>query len=163
MATRFYFDTNAFLKYYCPLWRREEEGVLQIRRLVSNSPHPILISPLTSLEFVNKVIYFYHCNTLKNRNILKTIIHARQHIGANGETKPFVMIDMPGESKDVFRLAEQILLDHSDFAMGPNDALHLAIVQKLPAKPILVTSDKAMKKVCERMQISFFDPLIDNE
>jgi predicted nucleic acid-binding protein len=163
MAPRFYFDTNAFLKYYCPLWRREEEGVLQIRRLVSNSPHPILISPLTSLEFVNKVIYFYHCNILKRRNILKTIIHVRQQIGVNGETKPFIMVDIPKEPRDVFRLAEQILLDHSAFAIGPNDALHLAIVQKLPTKPIIVTSDNAMKQVCERIPILFFDPLVNNE
>lgn len=156
MEQRFYFDTNALLKYYCPLLRREEEGVLQIRRLVSNSLHSVLISPLTTLEFVNKLIYFYHCNTLKRGNIHRTVAHLQQDIGVNKHTKPFSIVTLP---EGVFHLAERILLEHTSLSLGSNDALHLAIVQQHPFKPIMVTSDNIMKKVCERKQIPFYDPL----
>ncbi len=40
-SLKYYFDANALVKYY-----REEQGSLQIKRLVSNAK-PILISPLT--------------------------------------------------------------------------------------------------------------------
>ena len=49
--TRYYFDTNALWKYYKA--NENEKGILNIRRLVANSPHPILISPLTLLEFID--------------------------------------------------------------------------------------------------------------
>jgi hypothetical protein len=44
------------------------------------------------------------------------------------------------------------------FAIGSNDALHLAILQQLPFKAVMVTSDHSMQQVCERLQIPFYDP-----
>jgi len=67
------------------------------------------------------------------------------------------MVAMPDNAN---RLAEIILLEHVQFAISANDALHLAIVQSLPSQPatIMVTSDHSLQKVCERTQTSFYDP-----
>jgi predicted nucleic acid-binding protein len=54
---RYYFDANALVKYY-----REEQGSLQIKRLVSNSK-PILISPLTLVECVSVFMNFFVSET----------------------------------------------------------------------------------------------------
>jgi hypothetical protein len=50
-------------------------------------------------------------------------------------------------------------LENAKFAIGSNDALHLAIVKKLPLdKVIMVTSDQSLQKVCEQTQVPFYDP-----
>ena len=66
------------------------------------------------------------------------------------------MVELPD---NVFRLAETILLEHAKFAISSNDALHLAIVKKLPLdKVIMVTSDQSLQNVCEPAQVPFYDP-----
>jgi predicted nucleic acid-binding protein len=156
---RYYFDTNALLKYYNPWIKHypEEKGILQIRRLVSNSPTAILVSPLTSLELVGKLTYLFRQNRLKRRNLHTIIDHIKKDIGIN--TQPFEMVAMP---ENVFRLAEMILLENAQFAISSNDALHLAIVKKLPLQytPIIVTSDKSLQRVCERIPMIFYNPEI---
>ncbi len=155
---RYYFDTNALLKYYNPLLKQfqEEEGILRIRRLVSNSDIPILISPMTSLELVGKVTAFFRQH-LVNKKTLRTITtHLRKDIGVNTTSRPFEMVELP---ENVFRLAETILLEQAKFAISSNDALHLAIVKKLPyVKAIMVTSDHSLQRVCEQTQVPFYDP-----
>jgi hypothetical protein len=62
---------------------------------------------------------------------------------------------------NIFRMAENILLQHAlTFDISSNDALHLAIVNKLQLQPtpILVTSDNSMQKVSELLSIPFYDP-----
>jgi hypothetical protein len=70
------------------------------------------------------------------------------------------MVSMP---EKFFRLAETILLENAQFAISSNDALHLAIVQKLPLQyaPIMLTSDNSLQNVCERVQITYYDPEIE--
>jgi len=155
---RYYFDTNALLKYYNPLLKQfsEEKGILRIRRLVANSPIPILISPMTSLELVGKVTALFRQHVVHKKTLRTITTHLRKDIGINTTTRPFEMVELPN---NVFRLAETILLEKAKFAIGSNDALHLAIVQKLPLdKVIMVTSDQSLQKVCEQTQVPFYDP-----
>lgn len=160
MEQRYYFDANALVKYYHPFLKhnQEEEGILQIRRLVSNSPEPILISPLTSLELICKLTQFFRKKSLKRKRLNTIITLLKKDISKNRiTTRPFQMVTMPDNAN---RLAEIILLEHVQFAISANDALHLAIVQSLPLQPttVMVTSDHSLQRVCERIQISFYDP-----
>jgi hypothetical protein len=79
---RYYFDTNALLKYYNPWIKHfpEEKGILQIRRLVSNSLTPILVSPLTSLELIGKLTSFFRQNVLKRRTLHSITDHLKKDI-----------------------------------------------------------------------------------
>jgi predicted nucleic acid-binding protein len=154
---RYYFDTNALLKYYNPLLKQfeEEEGVLRIRRLVSNSSVPILISPMSSLELVGKVTAFFRQNKVNKKTLRTITTHLRKDIGVN-TSRPFKMVKLP---ENVFRLAETILLEQAQFAISSNDALHLAIVKKQPYfQAIMVTSDHSLQRVCEQTQVPFYDP-----
>jgi len=81
----------------------------------------------------------------------------------NGKNRPFKIIPIHEEA---FRLAESLLLQYAlSLDISSNDALHLAIVEKLQSQfsAILVTSDNSMQKVCERLSIPFYDPETDEE
>ncbi|OAD20799.1 hypothetical protein THIOM_003473 [Candidatus Thiomargarita nelsonii] len=135
---------------------QEEMGILQIRRLVSRTAFPILISPMTSLEVIGKLTQFFRQGLIKRKNLNTIITLLKKETGTKTTIRPFEMLELPD---NVFRLAETILLEHAKFAIGSNDALHLAIVKKLPLEqPIMVTSDQSLQKVCESIQISFYDP-----
>ena len=152
---RYYFDANALVKYY-----QDEDGSLKIRRLVSNSPTPILISPLTSLECLSVVMKSYRRGIFKRKMVNSIVYRLRRdrEFGINDKPRSFQVIPIP---EDTFRFAENILFQHAfTFDIGSNDALHLAIVKKLQLdfSPILVTSDNPMQNVCKRLLISFYDP-----
>ncbi|RKZ40768.1 MAG: hypothetical protein DRR00_32235, partial [Candidatus Parabeggiatoa sp. nov. 3] len=104
---RYYFDTNALLKYYNPLLKhfQEEQGILRIRRLVANSDFPILISPITSLELVGKVTTFFRQKSIQRKTLRTIITHLRKDIGINPTSRPFEMVELPD---NVFPLAETI-------------------------------------------------------
>lgn len=126
---RYYFDTNALLKYYNPLLKQfqEEQGILQVRRLVANSLVPILVSPMSSLELVGKITAFFRQHLIHKKTLRTVTTHFRKDIGTNTTSRPFEMVELPD---NVFRLAETILLEQAKFAISSNDALHLAIVKK---------------------------------
>jgi predicted nucleic acid-binding protein len=156
---RYYFDANALLKYY-----QDEKGSLKIRRLVSNSSSPILISSLTVLECISVVIKSYRQGVFKKKkakNIINRLKRDRD-IHINGKPRLFQVVPILEET---FLLAEKILQYAFTFGIGSNDALHLAIVEKRQSQfsAILVTSDNSMQKVCERLSIPFYDPETDEE
>ena len=100
---RYYFDTNALLKYYNSLLKhfQEEQGILRIRRLVANSYLPILISPMTSLELVGKVTALFRQKLVPKKTLRTIITHLRKDIGINPTSRPFEMLEL---SDNVFRL-----------------------------------------------------------
>jgi len=155
---RYYFDTNALLKYYNPLLKQfqEEQGILRVRRLVANSLVPILVSPLSSLELIGKITAFFRQRLIHKKTLRTITTHLRKDIGTNTTSRPFEMVELPD---NVFRLAETLLLEQAKFAISSNDALHLAIVKKLPLhNTIMVTSDHSLQRVCEQIQVLFYDP-----
>jgi len=152
---RYYFDANALLKYY-----QDEDGSLNIRRLISNTTTPILISPLTSLECLAVVMKSYRQGIFKRKMVNSIVYRLRRDKYSENEKKKrlFQLVAIP---EDTFSLAENILFQNAlTFNIGSNDALHLAIVSKLQLQlsPVLVTSDNSMQKVCERLSIPFYDP-----
>jgi predicted nucleic acid-binding protein len=187
---KYYFDANALVKYYHideqtfqkrlenldkqtfqETLKKSSETELQkqlnelkqhalhIRRLVSNEK-PILISPLTIIEFLSVLMKANRKKELKKRTIKKIIKDVEKNISTVEETSncPFYLIAFP---ENIFLLAKDILLKYSDiYAIGSNDALHLAIIQNLALEAVMVTSDNSMQKVCERLTISFYDPEI---
>ncbi len=149
----YYFDTNALLKYY-----NDEKGRLSIRRLVANSPQPILVSPLTLLECHGVLMKSFRQRVLKRQKLNTLVDLLRRNTGVNHTNRPFQLVPLPANA---FRLAENILLQHAaTFDIGPNDALHLAIVKQLPLtpSPILVTSDRSMQHIGGRLGIGIYDP-----
>jgi predicted nucleic acid-binding protein len=150
---RYYFDTNALLKYY-----NDEKGRLPLRRLVANSPQPILVSPLTLLECHGVLMKSYRQRVLKRQKLNTLVDLLRRNTGVNHTNRPFQLVLLP---EDAFRLAENILLQQAaTFDIGANDALHLAIVKQLPLtpSPILVTSDRSMQHIGGRLGITIYDP-----
>ncbi|MCK5521789.1 MAG: type II toxin-antitoxin system VapC family toxin [Thiomargarita sp.] len=150
---QYYFDANALFKYY-----HDEKGDLKIRRLVSNSQKPILISSLTLLEYFNVVMQYRRKNIFKNKHINTVFNHLIKDARYNTTNRPFQIIPV---SEEVFSVAQNILFHHArTFQIGSYDALHLAIFKQISSETsaILVTSDQSMQKVCEQISISFYDP-----
>lgn len=146
----YYFDTNALLKYY-KQYHREETGVIKTIRLVLNYS-PIFISNLTILECCHVLM------KAKRRGLVRTrrITNFYQRLGKDIEVEIFKIVPV---SEASFKLAVNIIMEEAKTAsIGSNDALHLAIVKKLLAQPIMVTLDHPMQNVCKRQTIPFFDP-----
>ena len=154
-APRYYFDANALFKYY-----RDENGSLNIRRLVSNSTVPVLLSSLTLLECFGVVMKYYRKKYLKKKDVSKIFKRIRRDSGiTDTSTRPFRIISMPDGA---FRLAQNILLQQAcTYQIGSNDALHLAIMKQFDINEnsfIMVTSDQSMKSVCEKICTPVYDP-----
>jgi predicted nucleic acid-binding protein len=146
----YYFDANALFKYY-----KDEKGSLQIRRLVAMY-RPILVSNLTLLECCSTVMKYRREGKLKQRNVNRFFERLRKDTSDNTTSRPFLIISISEES---FKQAQNLLFLYAGkYSIGSNDALHLVIVQKLSSQPILVTSDGAFQRVCERNQMTFYDP-----
>jgi len=146
---RYYFDANALVKCY-----KNEEGSLEIRRLVSSTVSPILVSELTLLECFSVIMKEKRRGNFRLKRV-RTIYQELKKI-VNARSYHFELISTPEE---IFPLAHEILLNYApnnDF--GSHDALHLAIVKKLESQAIMVTSDKEMKNVCKCKDINFYDP-----
>jgi len=153
---QYYFDANALFKYY-----QDENGDLKIRRLVSNSQKPILVSSLTLLECLNVVMRCRRKNLFKSRRVMRIFKQLKKDARFNTTNHPFQIIPI---SEEVFFVAQNILFHHArTFQIGSYDALHLAIFKNLSLEPspIFVTSDQSMQKVCEQLSISFYDPEIE--
>lgn len=154
---RHYFDTNALWKFYI-----DQKGSLNVRRLVSNVSHPILVSSLTKLELINVLMKQLRQGYLKRRvtnNITKSL---RVDIGSSdNKNRPFIMVPFPDM---LFVSAERVLLSYADtFQVGTNDGLHIAIVLTLQQSfpdIVMVTSDNSVQRVCERVGVTFYDPEI---
>ncbi len=152
-----YFDTNALVKYY-----HDEKGSLNVRRLVSKATKPVIVSSLTYLECFGVVMAHYRQGKLKRKEVNALYIRLDKDVGENqGTNRPFQLVRVPDGA---FQFAKNILFQHADhFRVETTDALHLAIVKKLeiPSPVIMVTSDRSMQKVCERISIPFYDPETD--
>lgn len=151
--TRYYLDTNALWKFY-----RDEQGDLELRRLVSRSPSQVLLSPMTVIEFVSVLMEYYRKRLLKRKQV-NTIAKRLRRDSAVGRTnRPFQVIPVP---EGAFREAEGILLQYADrYSFASNDALHLAIVirQSVNDPVVLVTSDGAFKNAAQQKGVTCCDP-----
>lgn len=148
--SRFYFDTAALWKFY-----RDEEGSLNIRRLVSSLSSPVFVSSLTALEFFSILMKYRRKGYLKQRTVRKFVRRMRRDIGSRYFTPVPIR-------EACFRRAERILLEHGHRdSIGSNDGLHLAIVEnaRLTFRNLtFVTSDRPLKNVCEKIGIPYYDP-----
>ena len=151
---KYYFDTCAFLKYY-----KDEEGSLNVKRLVSRVANPIILSSLTILELVSVLMKYYRKGYLNKRTIRRVFKRIRRDTGIKYTTRPFTMIAFPNNS---FKRAESILIEYaSQYDVGSNDALHLAIAENAQLKfnhVTFVTSDVSLQHVCNKIEISYYDP-----
>ena len=92
---KYYFDANALVKCY-----KDEEGSLEIRRLVSSTLHPILVSELTLLECFSVIMKEKRRGNFKLKRVrviyqeLKKIVNARSY--------HFELVSTPEE---IFQLA----------------------------------------------------------
>ncbi|SEH07491.1 type II toxin-antitoxin system VapC family toxin [Candidatus Venteria ishoeyi] len=153
MPLHYYFDANALFKFY-----HEQHGGLTIRRLVANSPTLILVSPLTVLECFGVIMRYQRKKLLKRKQAHALFKRLRKDMGSRPDThRPFLLIPI---SASIYQRAESLLLQHAgQWQFGSNDALHLAIAETLQAdhETIMTTSDRAMKHVCERLNIPVWD------
>ena len=153
MSEQYYFDANALFKYY-----REETGSLAIRRLVANATAPILLSPLTVLECFSVIMGNKRKGSLKKNQANALFHRLRKDMGRDAHThRPFLLIPIP---ENIYHRAESLLLLHAgQWQFGSNDALHIAIAEKLQShyQAIMATSDRSMKHVCEHLKIPVWD------
>ena len=161
--SRYYFDCNALWKYY----RGEDEGekgLDNIEKLVSTSPHPIIISPLTQLEFFGRLMKSYRQSIVKHKKIHQITKKVRRDISIipQNSTRYFLSVPFP---EGIFRQAEGYLLQHINDSVGCNDTLHLSIVKKLQETTfpsiVMITSDRPLKNVCGKNGIPVYDPETD--
>ena len=151
---RYYFDTSAFLKFY-----KDEEGSLNIKRLVSRVSNPIILSSLTILELVSVLMKYYRKGYLNKKTIRSVVKRVRRDTGIKSTTRPFTMIAIPNNS---FKRAESILIKYaSQYNVGSNDVLHLAAVENAQLEfndVTFVTSDVSLQHVCNKIEILYYDP-----
>jgi predicted nucleic acid-binding protein len=152
---KYYFDTNPLMKCY----RENEKGHENVLFLVKTA-NPIFLSPLTCVEVIGVFAKYMRKTTdnqsYKSKNLKKLVRLLKRSIGYNENSiRPFRIISTP---TDVFKQAESILLNNVDCNIQTNDALHLAIVKKQEFPTVMVTSDRALKNVCRRMNVEFYDP-----
>jgi predicted nucleic acid-binding protein len=150
----YYFDTNALIKYY----RQTELGRLNLRRLVATNT--ILISALTQLEFTNVLMKEYRRQNIRKAQAVALIKRMRRDTSLTGMNagRPFQSIELPS---GIFRGAEALLWQHYRIDIVANDALHIAIADKLMDNHSdleMVTSDKGVKFVCGQINLMVFDP-----
>jgi predicted nucleic acid-binding protein len=175
LVKKYYFDTNALVKYYKASvdyygngkGSEQEKGCEQVVNLVKTA-RPILISPLTLVETIGCFTKLFRKGsgvktTVRRREELYGIIELlKGDIGENDTIRPFKMIPVPD---GFFTLAESILIENADSNIQTNDALHLAIAKKLESSlesPIvMVTSDNSMKNVCGLMRLESYDSEIE--
>lgn len=151
MTEKYYFDANALFKYY-----RDEEGSLNVRRLVSNAK-PIYISPLTWLECQSVLKQKQRQGQLKPRAIRQVWNRLRDDVSQSSSTSRF-FYELPIPD-GCFRQAGNLLLEYAgQFSFSANDALHVAIACLLPDKPVFVTSDKSLKLLCNEIKLPCYDP-----
>ena len=153
----YYFDANALWKFY----QKGELGVINARRLVSNSESSVLISPLTSVEFFSVLMRKYRQGSIKKRQVRNIANRFRRDVSTKEfGRRPFKMSVLPESS---YRNAESVLLNFAGKSnIGSLDGLHIGIVQSLQSVGyediIMVTSDQPMQTVCRRLDIQHYDP-----
>ncbi|MCS6836993.1 MAG: type II toxin-antitoxin system VapC family toxin [Anaerolineae bacterium] len=153
----YYFDTNALYKYY----RGGEKGAEALERMVGQSL--IFVSALTQLELIQVFFKEQRRGNLKKRAVQRLVEKMRRDTTTDIQSsRPFKMTAF---SLVCFEQAAALLLQHgSDLAFGSLDALHLAIAQELQAAQPgvrMVTSDRGVKAVCERIKLAYVDPETD--
>lgn len=151
--TVYYFDTSALFKFY-----GNEAGSLTVHRLVANNQ--TLVSPLTQIEYVNRLLKGYRQHQLRPSEVRKLVERLRRDINILPEksTRPFTAVELPA---GIFGRAENLLLSFSRTNLSAMDALHLAIAEKLQIHYpglVLITADHGMQAVCTSIKLQYFDP-----
>lgn len=151
----YYFDTTALVKYY-----RDENGTPAIRKMVVDSPTPILISPLTKLEFLSWVMKSRRRKDLKKKEVTQIVARFNNDIGSATKIRNFSVTLSP--SQVTFDNAERLLLRYAaENRLESNDSLHLAIFMGLQKhNPIitLVTSDSPLANVSRAEAVTVYNP-----
>jgi len=150
-----YFDTNALIKYY-----RDELGTNNIRNIVTLSEHPIIISPLTIVEFIGNILRFFRSAKLSKSQLNSIIKRISIDIGPIGTQRKF---NIHKFSDDIFTSSYNLILKHGAIrSIGSYDSMHLScvllITNNLPTHMVLVTSDRALKTLCEKEKVVHYDP-----
>ncbi len=149
----YYFDANALWKFY-----RDEQGDVNVRRLVARSSPQVLVSPLTMLEFFGVLMKYYRKRLIKRKQVRAIAKRLRRDSTTGNVHRPFRIVHI---SADSFRQAQSILLQEAGkYNIQANDALHLAIVLALNAdgSVALVTCDGSLQHTAQRRGIHCYDP-----
>ena len=142
------------MKFY-----QAEVGSLWVRRFVSREDAPVVLSALTLVEYVGRLMYWCRDDKLSRRDVRRLVERLRRDIGPESSSRPFCAVAVPDRA---YTEAEKLLLLHgSGTRIEANDGLHLAIVVCLRENDpnvTMVTSDRPMKAICEKLSIPFLDP-----
>jgi hypothetical protein len=147
----YYFDANALIKYSALQDYKNEQGVDEIRQLVSQSDNTIFYSSLTVLESWNVVFKSYRqgllgIKTRKKNKALQIIIVKLMH---DLQNPPFVKLDIP-INENIITQAHSLIDQYGRFSdLGTVDMLHIALVKLGSIESlIMVSSDKVVKNIC---------------
>lgn len=128
-----------------------------MRRCVAMPNSTTYLSSLTIAEFVGVLQRLVRTGTLRKSSVEQLYKRVRRDIGTT--YRPFRVVDW---SAQTFIEANRILLQYAGrHAIGTNDGMHLAIAC-LAARTLdgltLVTSDRAMQAICDKLKLPFVDP-----
>lgn len=159
-SMRYYFDTSALLKT-TELMRFKQQlppetGIEEAKKLVINHPKQLYLSKMTVLECYDVFRQAYRSEILgKNKKTkFKNFNMIREPFERNIQQFQIMPI-----CQEILDCAIEILLKHGDGnKIGSNDAIHLAFVLAQQPQMTMVTFDRAMKNVCDRLDIPVYFP-----
>lgn len=149
----YYLDTNALWQFY-----RNDKGTANVQGLVNRAPGQVLISPLTTLEFIGVLMKYHRRRYIKRKQIHAIVRRLRRDSALGRGQRPFQVIPLP---EGCLGEAQGILLQHGCTCnLQTNDALHLGIAARLNAAlpVVMVTSDGALQTAAQRRGVSWYDP-----
>ncbi|CAG1020845.1 hypothetical protein DOJK_00612 [Patescibacteria group bacterium] len=184
MKELYYLDANALIKYsyyqdLLDFHGKQETGVKVIRSLIENQQGIFYCHHFALLECYHVLLAHYRDNQkcklfgdkpVKQRHSLELILN--QFFSAF--KKSDLKLENTPLSAELLIAAQKIILNYgmktelSDRKkVDSMDMIHIALVKQLSKKyqqsVIIVTSDKAMKTICDYENIPFFDPEIISE
>jgi PIN domain len=157
----YYFDANALIKYSALQDYKNEQGVDEIRQLVSQPDNTIFYSSLTLLESWNVIFKSYRQGLFgakqkkKNKALQIIITKLMQDL----QYSPFVKLDIPMSENTVTQA--HLLIERYGMSkdVGTVDMLHIALVKFSSIESlIMVSSDKVVNNICISLNINSFDP-----
>jgi predicted nucleic acid-binding protein len=160
-SMRYYFDTSALLKTTELMRFKQEMGIESVKEIVKAYPQHLYLSKMTTLECYDVFRQAYRSGLLgeKPKTKFKRFSMIRENFERNLPQFEILPINQV-----ILDSSINILLNHADKnKIGSNDAIHIAFVLAQQPQMTMVTFDRPMKNVCDRLDIPVIFPNSDKE
>jgi len=155
-SMRYYFDSSALLKTTKLMRFKAEMGIESAKEIMKANPLQLCLSKMTTLECYDVFRQVYRSGLLgeKPKNKFKCFSMIRENFERN-----LLQFEILPISQAILESAIEILINHADKnKIGSNDAIHIAFVLAQQPQMTMITFDKPMKNVCDRLDIPVIFP-----